>query len=803
MAQQIRVGNDILEFPDNMPDDQIKMVIQKEYGSKQTNEQFNQPKINQQSNQDGYMAENMPLDKYDAIKNKLMDNILRPIGRAGRATLAGIAGISDPINIALGMPTASETTKQLIDKSTNNYLAPRNKAEEISDVAGEIFTGGMGIGKVANLAASRGGNIAKAADKMFGIETTPQIAGLAGASIAIPLSQEVTQKGLDVLNISPDSNLRPIASLASGFGAGILGGAVGAKMTNIPVNLKNWNIKKTLPEATPILGKTKVANRTIQDLEVKGISPQEIHNELNSDAGIGLDPIDISKSNISNIQDLAQIAASRKILKNAFDVREQKIIKAQNNILKGVVSDENALVDLSQSYKNKLLERRRLASKPLYETGLSKGTQIPLETIIAENLNPEIQGILQIKSNNLTLNDFLKSPIIADSISQARNKSKQFSNTPAMEIYGNIHQKTKPVFETKTTSKDIIQNPIVIKELGFFQPVSQEVRLGPAATNIVPEYTTKIQIKKPPEYKIPDNDVRVLNAIDNILYDKIGELGSTGYTKEQTALKLVRDGIHKIMDEASPELKEARQIWSKDTQNILSQDKTVIGIISRLSADKYDEAAAKLSRLSPMEISKAKVKLMSIDASKYAQAVKAYTEQKISSLKEGETIGKLFKNDLEKSKMRAMFPNGKTFIGFEKAITYIEKTKPVQDVLKKALEQEIKSIPLSESIPQQKNLAHKLIPNIRERILIQPIANKINSEIALQKGITVSNIKSVDAKQAEIIAKYAFTDEGRQLYETLAKTTKKADIDKLMTQIYLQSGFLTTLSNNKINNQPE
>ena len=798
MAQQIQVGNDILEFPDNMPDDQIKMVIQKEYGSKQTNEQPNQPKINQQSNQNGYMAKNMPLDKYDAIKDKLMENILRPVARAGRTSLAGIAGISDPVNMALGMPLASESTKQLFDKYTGGFAAPRNKTEEMADTAGELFTGGMGVGKAAILAASKGGKYAQAAGKMLGVETTPQVAGLAGASIAIPVSQEATQKGLDVLNISPDSNLRPIASLTTGIGAGILGGMAGAKMTNIPVNLKNWNIKKTLPEATPILGKTKVANETIKDLQTKGISPQEIDFELKGDGGIGLDPIDVSKSNVSNIQDLAQIAASRKILQNAFDVREQRIIKAQNGILKGVDADETTLVNLSQEYKKNLLNKRRIASRPLYESGLSKGIQVPMESIIAENVNPEIQGILQTKSNNLTLQDLLRSPVIQESINSARNKSYKFSNTPAMDIYGNIHQKTKPVYETKTTSKDVVQDPIVSREQGFFQPVAKDVRLGAAATNIVPEFTTKTQIKTPAQFKVPDNDVRVLNAVDSILYDKIGELGSTGYTKEQTALKLVRDGIHKILDDDSPELKEARQIWSRDTQNILSQDKTVVGLISRLAADKYDEAATKLSRLSPTEISKAKVKLMSVDAGKYSQAVKAFTDKKISTLKEGDTIVKMLGNDLERARMRAMFPNSKTFDGFKKALTYIEKTKPVQDVLKRALDQQIKSTSLVESIPQQEGLVGKgikAIPRAASRVLINPVTNKITSQLMLQEGITGRNIKSIDTRQAEIMAKYAFTDEGRQLYQTLAKTTNKNDIDKLMTQIYLQSGFLTSLSN--------
>ena len=749
----------------------------------------------------GIEAPQAPIDKMEAVRNKLLENILRPAARTVRTGLSGLASIADPINMALQLPLASEQTKQLFDKATGGFAAPRNTAEQLVDSAGELFTGGGAIGKGAILAAKGGGKIAQAAGRMLGVETGQQTASLAGASTAMPVAQAGTQQGLDVLNVAPDSKLRDVANIGVGLGAGVLGSVTGAKAANIPVSLKNWRIKSTLPEAqTNLLGRAKVANQTIKDLETKGISPQEIDFELKGDGGIGLDPIDVSKSNISNIQDLAQIAASRKILQNSFDVREQRIIKEQNNILKGVDADETTLVNLSQEYKKNLLNKRRIASRPLYESGLSKGIQVPMESIIAENINPEIQGILQTKSNNLTLQDLLRSPVIQESINSARNKSYKFSNTPAMDIYGNIHQKTKPIYETKTTSKDVVQNPIVSREQGFYQPVAKDVRLGAAATNIIPEFNTKTQIKTPAQFKVPDNDVRVLNAVDSILYDKIGELGATGYTKEQTALKLVRDGIHKILDDASPELKEARQIWSRDTQNILSQDKTVVGLISRLAADKYDEAATKLSRLSPIEISKAKVKLMSVDANKYSQAVKSFTDKKIATLKEGDTIVKMLGTDLERARMRAMFPNSKTFDGFEKALTYIEKTKPVQDALKRALDQDIKSAPLSESIAQGESMLGKgikAVPRAAGRMFIDPLSNKISSQIMLQEGITGRSVKSVDIKQAETMANYAFTDEGRQLFQQLAKTTKKADVDNLMTQIYLQSGFLTTLTNSK------
>ena len=175
-------------------------------------------------------------------------------------------------------------------------------------------------------------------------------------------------------------------------------------------------------------------------------------------------------------------------------------------------------------------------------------------------------------------------------------------------------------------------------------------------------------------------------------------------------------------------------------------------------------------------------------------------DQKISTLRENQTLASLVKNPQEAAKLKAMFPSAKTYDGFSKALTYIEKTKPVQDILKRALDQDIKSAPLTESIAQGESMLGKgikAVPRAAGRMFIDPLSNKISSQIMLQEGITGRSVKSVDIKQAETMANYAFTDEGRQLFQQLAKTTKKTDVDNLMTQIYLQSGFLTTLTNSK------
>lgn len=672
-----------------------------------------------------------PVDKMEAVRNKLLENILRPSARTIRTGLSGIASISDPINMALGIPLASDQTKLLFDKATGGFASPRNTTEQLVDTAGELFTGGGAFGKGAILAAKGGGKIAQAAGKAFGVETGQQAAGLAGASTAMPVAQAGTQQGLDVLNIAPDSKLRDVANIGIGLGAGVLGGVTGAKAANIPVSLKNWRIKSTLPEAqTNLLGRAKVANQTIKDLETKGISPQEIDAELKGDGGIGLDPIDVSKSNISNIQDLAQIAASRKILQNSFDAREQRIIKEQNNILKGVVPDENALPQLTQEYLGSLKDKMQKNAKPMYEESFAKAPkEISLESKIT---NADGQEII--------LQDVLSRPDIIEALKKSRMAAVNAEGTSAGK---------------------------------FFQKATKD---------------------------LPNNNPIVLHNLQSYLRRNSGNLDKFIVDADEASMMAKRGDILQFLDNNVTGYKDARNTYSADLEELMKAQKGTKGIIANLQSDKGADAMNKLYRLSPTEISKVKSQLIAISPEKYSSAVKSFVDQKISTLRENQTFASLVKNSQEAAKLKAMFPSAKTYEGFSKALTYIEKTKPVQDVLKRALDQDIKSAPLSESIAQEESMlgkSVKAIPRAAGRMFIDPLSNKISSQIMLQGGITGRSVKSVDIKQAETMANYAFTDEGRELFNQLAKTTKKADIDNLMTQIYLQSGFLTTLTNSK------
>jgi hypothetical protein len=703
-----------------------------------------------------------PVDKMEAVRNKLLENLLRPAARVTRTGLSGIASIADPVNMALGVPLASDQIKLLFDKATGGFAAPRNTTEQLVDTAGELFTGGGIFGKGATLAAKGGGKIAQAAGKAFGVETGQQAAGLAVASTAMPVAQAATQQGLDVLNVASDSKLRDVANIGVGLGAGVLGGVAGTKAANIPVNLKNWRIKSTLPEAqTNLFGRAKVANQTIKDLETKGISPQEIDAELKGDAGIGLDPIDVSKSNISNIQDLAQIAASRKILQNSFDVREQRIIKAQNSVLQGITPDENALGQISNQYLEGLKNKMQTTAKPMYDKAFS----IVEQAIIDEKLPlSKRQELLQQAKG---FKEELRSP------SEIIPLNSKFINSEGDEIVLQNVLSRPDIKQALTKSRQAAINAEGTSASKFFRK----------ATN-----------------SMPDNHPVVLHNLQSYLRRNSGNLDKLIIDADEASLMAKRSDILQFLDDGLPGYKDARNTYSADLEELMKAQKGTKGIIANLQSDKGADAMNKLYRLSPTEISKVKSQLIAISPEKYSSAVKSFVDQKISTLRENQTLASLVKNPQEAAKLKAMFPSSKTYEGFSKALTYIEKTKPVQDALKRALDQDIKSAPLTESIAQGENILGKgikAVPRAAGRVFIDPLSKKISSNLMLQEGITGRSVKSVDVKQAETMVKYAFTDEGRQLFQQLAKTTKKVDVDNLMTQIYLQSGFLTTLTNSK------
>lgn len=855
--------------------------------------------------------------KTNTLTETLKENIGRPLLRTARIGLVNAAEIADPINIALGQTPVSEVVKNLIDKNTNNYLAPRNKTEQMVDTIGGLFVGGGVIAKGAAMAAKGGGKMAQAANKFLGVNTKQDLAALAGASVAMPVAQLGGQEALDLANISPESKLRTGVDVATGLAGGILGGVAGAKASNIPVNMKNYMNLAKLPEAQTGMrgklgiGKAKVANQIAEDLQIKGIPLKEINKQLSSDAGIGYDPIDVSKTNITNLDDLAQIAASRKVLENAFNIREKKIITAQNNILKGVKSDETAMSSLSTDYIESLAKKMQTTAKPLYDR-VFENVEIPEKALTL----PEKQKLLQQSKGGNNISDenmdliykqyrnsqkiinankpksliqFIKenggiydsggelkamglnnrpglirrNPYFTTTTLQGKQTIRVTPDDVALRAWENgyfpefqerpsandfldaITNETKgsPRFSENdldkiTTRKEhqfaideVDRSGIDMNKYRQAKGLEGEFTLDSSLIPLTSKYTNsegqeiiledvlsrpdiqaalqksraaalnaektsgeKFYRRQTPE--MVDNNPIVLHNLQSFLRRNSGKIDALIPDADEASMMAKRGDILQFLDNGLPGYKDARQTYSEDFQNLLKANKSVKGIIANLQEDKGVEAVNKLFRLSPIAIQKTKNELIAINSNKYNSAVKSFIDQKISSLKEGQTIIDLIKSPQDRAKYQALFPDSDSFKGFYKAIIFIKNTKPVQDALKQALNKEIKSKPLSESIPNTSGIIESTIstiPNLAGRLIVDPLTKGVSGKFISHKKLS-SDLKKVNSTMAKTMADYAFTEQGRELFKTLAKTTKKNDVSNVMSDIYIKSGLLTILS---------
>jgi hypothetical protein len=118
--------------------------------------------------------------------NPIMENVVRPVGRAGRSFATGLASLADvpatPLKAALlgtglgaqklgadglgnflinlGMtPTYSSQVQSGIDKLTGGYLKPRGTLEKVQDIGGEIATGAVApMGALSKVPQALGSN---------------------------------------------------------------------------------------------------------------------------------------------------------------------------------------------------------------------------------------------------------------------------------------------------------------------------------------------------------------------------------------------------------------------------------------------------------------------------------------------------------------------------------------------------------------------------------------------------------------------------------------------------------------------
>lgn len=610
-------------------------------------------------------------------------------------------------------------------------------------------------------------------------------------------------------------SLKTLGLAGQGFGTAVKGGAslggVSAlgeteDLTNIPQTLKDvatgvvaggvvgGAVQQAIPAAQKAIGAvikpiskvtSSLIDRVRSELGNKEISKKIATEQLKS--GLAKEGVDISealKQTSQEGKDLVDILDPRFAtlntgLKNlnrpeTIKIADQSLArindttnKLQNKIV-NLISEQKISPDQageilgrnSQKIFNEALQARRAKAAPLYRKGLESGTKIDLNTVLTQN-TAEISDLLGVEGKDLTLKTLLNSPVIQNTISQARAKSLEFAKSPAEDIYGKIYQKTKPVYQTK---KVFDRNDI--------------------GTGL-PLYKTEISLKTPSGYKIPNNDIRVLHAVDNILYDRINEIAQTGATKEQTALGIVRKSISNLLDNSNDDLAKARRLWRKDTENLAFAKNSLIGKYAKYykegKSDELTKAAMNVLDLPTNKIIKAR----QANPQEFSELLRSSIENRIASIQpfdEGvinpRAFTKAFFSDGGKNLEAAVGGDKQIVKGFKNLAENLDIKFQRNRIAKSAMESQAKSV----RVPTGKTSAINRVFEFFE--------NRLVSSPEVQKEF-VNGL---------------FTAEGQQMLKIIAISDKKIQkeiVDNFMQKINTTKTLAPQVARTMVTEQPK
>ena len=334
MPKQIQVENEIIEFPDNMPDNEIEAVIKREFYN-----QPQQPKQNQVlQQQQRQQRERQQIANEEGRIGSLATtatNILPGMARAKALTAALSAK-------AMG---GDETIGNFYDEALRNELTKLSIAREkypIQSIASELL-GGAGVGGKILKSVGLGGN---------NLKSVLGGGGLLGASYAAGETPDLTSK-------------QAIKDTATGGALGVAGGAVikGVGAVGNVIGKTAKTIKNTInPSAEKVLSKIispEEANQQARKLTNK-IEQGRITAlpEQNNENILGLTKL------------LGKTKGSDKIIGDYIIKKSTNSAKRINDLLNNNLSAE--------SYFNKLddiIARRKELSSPLYEQARIEGEQ--------------------------------------------------------------------------------------------------------------------------------------------------------------------------------------------------------------------------------------------------------------------------------------------------------------------------------------------------------------------------------------------------------------------------------------------
>ena len=579
---------------------------------------------------------------------------------------------------------------------------------------------GVGLGEIVPYLAT-GGGTGKAVSSAIG-GGLGRVAGL-GAAGAVG---GATQQGLSAQEQAGLDNRLGKAAEGAGYGAlfgaglGVLG--EGARAISKPISKVTTSIVDRVKSE---LGNTESAKKLATGQLKQGLAREgiDIAEALKQTSQEGKDLVDILDPRFATLnKGLRNLNRPEtiKIADESLARINQTTNKLQDEVLNLVsnnkVTPEQAGDILGRNSKKifeKAIAARSAKVEPLYKEALAEGIKI----------NPKSQA-----ETGESLGQILKSPFMQKVLNDVRANSSEFAGTPASKFYGDLYQKTKPVLKTKQvmTGRDPFTGAPIMK--------SEEI------------------VTSGGQFKIPDNDIRTLHAVEKELNNMIANPQAiTGMNVDIASIKANKNAISKFLDEASPKLTAARKQWSKLSQEINGEGRNLLGRYAKMYSegrtDELTKAAMDILKLPPNRIIKAK----QINPQEFNDLLRASFENKIASIQplddgviNPKAFTKAFFSDEGKA-LEAATGDKEVVKGFKRLAENLDIRFQRNRITKAAMESQAKSV----RVPTGKSSAlNRVLEFAEDRLVSSPAAQK-----EFVNGL--------------------FTPQGQEMLRTIANSEKK------------------------------
>lgn len=246
MAQQIKIGDEIIEFPDDMSDAEITAVLRKQYGG---------------PSQEAAPVAVEPKAAPQPQETSLMSNIGRQIGltaRAGGQGLADLAGIvTNPITALANQAAGRQIMTPIPELASQGMTSlglpePQSAVERAVQVGASSMMGTAGQAQLASKATKIVPSLSAFTDDLMKQFTVAGAGGTAAAGSA-EYVKELTND--------------PLAATAAALATGVLVGGGAGKVVDTARNVKSFMQGATKPtlSMTDIKNRAQASYRTMDD----------------------------------------------------------------------------------------------------------------------------------------------------------------------------------------------------------------------------------------------------------------------------------------------------------------------------------------------------------------------------------------------------------------------------------------------------------------------------------------------------------------------------------------------------------